>query len=513
MNTQTSGKDTPRLHIAILGSSDFCRKMDSYITTARLAEKSFSASFSGAWELLSSHRPNVILLEIGTHYSESVHSWTRHFLSQVRERYGSEIFIITALLSPAHLGYGGDLLFEDETLHGSSFIDTFIAAPPSNIPSVTPLNAQLQNALSFCQEELQRRAEGQSALPTLNSNGWAQSLADPRSRELWMVWVPRYAKYTNENPIIIGETGTGKTNLALALHLLAGRSGKFISITPRDFSSSELIQAELFGAVEGAYTGAVDKWGLVKSAEKGTLFIDELQSIDKALQGKLITFIESKVYRRVGSTETTSADVRFVFASNEALFDLMDCDVLRHDFAYRLERVSLELPPLRERRLDIAAGLAYAIAKIHRQRAHNSRIFGISNDAYRLLFSHSWPGNLRQLENSTAKLCEMADFKGSSIIDAADVGKVFESKFFGKAVTSSEILAEAALDLAQRALSKPISSLQDGVSEFTTLVRSHALEATGGDLNLAAEKIADHAPLMTFVASNIIATKESEVKP
>ena len=203
------------------------------------------------------------------------------------------------------------------------------------------LTDQMMHVIRLYAHELDRRSRGALPLQPLGSEGWVQSLADLSSRELWMRWLPRYASYTNENPIIIGETGTGKTNLAYALHRLSGREGEFVSVTPRDFSSAELVQAELFGAVAGAYTGAVDKWGLVKSAEKGTLFIDELQSIDKDLQGKLITFIENKTYRRVGSAESIEADVRFVFASNKTLYEMMESDILRHDFAYRLERVQL----------------------------------------------------------------------------------------------------------------------------------------------------------------------------
>ena len=504
MNTPTNDP----LHLGIIGSPDFCRRMSAIVRDRHLADDCFGGSFAEAWSLLLSRRPNALLVEIGLHYSEREHAWVRQLLTQLRTRLGSELYVIAALLSSAHFGYGGDLLFEENSFKPSRLIDTFLALPPATMPSVPQLPAQLDNALTFCRAEQRRRAAGKAPLPPLNSEGWVQSLADPESRELWMSWLPRYAGYTTENPIIIGETGTGKTNIAFALHLLAGRPGKFVSITPRDFSSSELIQGELFGAVEGAYTGAVDKWGLVKSAEKGTLFIDELQSIDKALQGKLITFIENKVYRRVGSTESIEADVRFVFASNESLYDMMELDVLRHDFAYRLERVRLELLPLRRRRLDISAGLAYALAKIHRQRAHHTRIFGVNPNAYRLLFSHSWPGNLRQLENVTAKLCEMADMKGSLLIDEDAVSRVFESKLSGKAATPAEVVSHAATQLAQLALRNNIASIQSGVEHFTRLMRVTALEAAGGDLASASRMIGDHRTLMTFVARDILAADE-----
>ena len=498
------------IHVGIVGSPDFCRRMTAIVHSRGLAAESCTASFAEAWSVILSRRPNALLIEIGIHHTDRLHAWLRQMLQQLRERCGADLYVVAALLSSGHLGYGGDLLFEEGSLRPSRLIDTFIALPPATMPSIPQLPEQVGNALTLYRHERARRADGKQPLPPLGAEGWVQSLADPESRELWMRWIPRYAGYTNENPIIIGETGTGKTNMAYALHLLAGRTGKFVSITPRDFSSSELIQGELFGAVEGAYTGAVDKWGLVKSAEKGTLFIDELQSIDKALQGKLITFIENKIYRRVGSAESIEADVRFVFASNESLFELMESDVLRHDFAYRLERVRLELPPLRSRRLDITAGLAYALAKIHRQRAHTRNIFGINTNAYRMLFSHQWPGNLRQLENTTAKLCEIADMKGTQSIDEEAVSRVFESRLSGKAATSAEVVSQAASELARLALRSNVASLQDSVEHFARLVRMCALEAAGGDLGSASAMIGDHRRLMTFVAQDIIAAQETK---
>jgi transcriptional regulator with PAS, ATPase and Fis domain len=323
-----------------------------------------------------------------------------------------------------------------------------------------------------------------------------------------MKWLPRYASYTNENPLILGATGTGKTNLARALHNLSGRKGQFVSITPRDFSSSELVQVELFGSVAGAYTGAVDKWGLVKSAEGGTLFIDELQSIDKELQGKLITFIENKAYRRVGSAESIEADVRFVFASNRTLYDMMQTETLRDDFAYRLERVQLDLRPLESRRLDICAALAYALAKIRRQRPLQNHITGLNSSAYRQLLGGHWPGNLRQLENSTARLCELADMDGKSLIEEQMVRQVMESTFSSTLFTTSEVLLQAAHRLSAQGSEQLLNNLKEGVEQFVEFARVMALEATGGDLQEAADLIQEDPRLLELMAQSILSRRE-----
>lgn len=483
-----------RTVIAIIGSPDYCRRTQAIILGFGQKYEVVSGTIADAWSVVVTHRPRCIILEIGLYHTDKMQAAARRFLGQLRERSGSDVFIAVALVAPEKISYGGDLLFAElGSLKPSGFVDSFLAQPPGSMPSIPDMTAQLKNLLALLDAEWARRAEGKKPLPALGELGWVQSLADPQSRELWMRWLPRYASYTNENPIIIGRTGTGKTNLAYALHLLSGRPGQFVSITPRDFSSSELVQAELFGAVAGAYTGAVDKWGLVKKAEKGTLFIDELQSIDKELQGKLITFIENKFYRRVGSAETIEADVRFVFASNMSLYEMMESNVLRHDFAYRLERVQLELADLQSRRLDITSALGYALAKVHRQRPSTSVVEGVSSGAYRQLFGHSWPGNLRQLENNVAQLCEMADMQGEKLIDEQVAIEVFKSRISGAAATAPEIIADGAIDFAQRALRESVTSLDDSVTKFVESVRLSALEAKGGDISQASETISDSA--------------------
>ncbi|MBX7145530.1 MAG: sigma 54-interacting transcriptional regulator [Oligoflexia bacterium] len=486
--SQTQGQ----LFVSLIGSPDFCRRLQPMLPTKQFKLKVSASTLAEAWGSFLAARPDIAILEIGFYHTDRQQAALRRLLAQVRERLGNQVYIVIALMAPEKLFFGGDLLFlDEESLKPSLFVDSFVVLPPGNLPSTSDIPSQLENMCQLVELEWERRADGKVALPALGASGWVQSLADPQSRELWMRWLPRYASYTNENPIIIGRTGTGKTNLAYALHLLSGRPGQFVSITPRDFSSSELVQAELFGAVAGAYTGAVDKWGLVKKAEKGTLFIDELQSIDKELQGKLITFIENKVYRRVGSAESIEADVRFVFASNRKLHDMMESNVLRDDFAYRLERVQLELADLSERRLDITAAVGYALAKIYRQRPHARRIEGVTAEAYRLLFCHRWPGNLRQLENNTAQLCERADMHKLRCIDEAIVREILESRLSGAAFSGPEVLAEAAIHLAQRILRESVSGLEQGEQIFAECARTSALNSRGGDIEKASQLISD----------------------
>lgn len=498
-----NNQDHSSLHIGLVGSADFQRRLHTPIMSSRTKLKCFSCAPSEAWSKILTDRPNLVVIEVGLKHSDRDQLWAKRLITQVRERFGVEVYIVIALTSSEKLLYGGDLLFQDETsLEPSGFVDTFIAAAPGGVVGIPTLVDQIFDVITHVANEFERRARKKTPIPALGAQDWVHSLADPKSRELWMLWLPRYATYTIENPIITGLTGTGKTRLARALHLLSERSGPFVSITPRDFSSSELVQAELFGAVAGAYTGAVDKWGLVKAADKGTLFIDELQSIDKDLQGKLITFIENKSYRRVGSAETTRADVRFCFATNRAINDLVAHDVLRDDFAYRLERVQLDLEPLCNRRLDITAALAHALAKIRRERPQTREIVGVSSSAYRMLFSHTWPGNLRQLENTVAKLCEIADISNRNYIDDPDVTRIFDSRLAGAPVTSFEVLANAALELARSSMNSKLETLQQGVEVLVDHARVSALQSAGGDAGRASKLLGESSTLMELFSKS-----------
>lgn len=492
-------KTNPPLRVGVFGTPDFVRRCSVAVFNWR---KDCTVTVGGIGQALGkslSERPEICFFEIGPLHSEAAQAVLRQTLESLRDRLkDTGMHLCIALTAPERSFYAGDLLFKDDSVVPSTLVDNIIAEPPAYIPTAMRLGEQLVDVIK---RHTEIRSLGSFIPPALSTPGWAPSLCDPKSRDLWMRWLPRYAAYTNENPIIIGETGTGKTQLAYGLHLLSKRPGAFVSITPRDFSSSELVQAELFGAVAGAYTGAVDKWGLVKSAERGTLFFDELQSIDQDLQGKLITFIENKAYRRVGSTESINADVRFVFASNRTLRDMMAGSTLRDDFAYRLERVQLTLLPLRDRRLDITAGLAHALAKVRRLRPIGTIVTGFSSSAYRLLYSYSWPGNLRQLENATARLAEMAEMDNESIVSERHVGEWLYNQMSRDLTGGPEVIIRACQTLEKRVALDRTSDIVRACNELVECIRESALEASGGDLQRAASLVNDNPAMMELKAT------------
>lgn len=483
-------KQDTTLSVVVAGSNDFSRRM-TVAAHQRSNANIRSGNIAEARSLAISHRPNVLVVEIGLSSTANDVKWLRSLLSELHDR-DANLYVTIAVTSAQKFALAGSLLFADEqTLAPSGLINNFIISPPAGVPSSISIEEQFRDLLRLTAELfLQERR-----LPALWEANWVPTMCDPSSRAVWMRWLPRYAGYINENPIIVGPTGTGKTRLAAAVHLLSERSGPFVGITPRDFSSMELVQAELFGAVAGAYTGAVDKWGLVRKAEKGTLFIDELQSIDAELQGKLITFIENKTYRRVGGAESHQADVRFVFATNRPLDELVAEGKLRDDFAYRLERLQLQLHPLRERRLDIGAGICFAMAKVQRERsaarAGSKRLEGLSTDAYRRLYSADWPGNLRQLENTMARVIEYANISRETLVSERSAQRVLRGLLGQEDFLSDNIFVAAARRTARTANESGYPSLSDCLAGFSEHARALALEHTGGDVESAAALLKD----------------------
>lgn len=203
---------------------------------------------------------------------------------------------------------------------------------------------------------------------------------------------------TDCNVLIFGETGTGKELIARAIHYQSGRAEeRFLAFNCGAFTE-ELLTNELFGHEKDAFTGATStKIGLLESANRGTVFLDEIGDMPTSMQVKLLRVIEEKSLLRVGGTQPIKVDLRIVAATNKQLDQAMEVGRFRKDLFYRLNVVSLNLPPLAERRDDIPL-LAYHFLKLY-ARAQEKTIEGISDEAMEILLSYEYPGNIRELEN------------------------------------------------------------------------------------------------------------------
>lgn len=217
---------------------------------------------------------------------------------------------------------------------------------------------------------------------------------------------------TSSNVLISGESGTGKELIARAVHSLAvGRKGPFVAVNCGAIPL-ELMESEFFGHERGAFSGATaTKIGRFEYADGGTIFLDEISTLPKSLQVKLLRVLQERSFERVGSNKEIKVDIRIIAATNIDLLSAVKKGVFREDLYYRLNVVPIVMLPLRER-IDDIAPLAKSFVEVH-SRQYNKNISGLSEEAIEVLKNYSWPGNVRELENLMERLVVLARDKAT----------------------------------------------------------------------------------------------------
>ena len=217
---------------------------------------------------------------------------------------------------------------------------------------------------------------------------------------------------TRATVLLLGESGTGKELIAQAIHQLSPRARRPLVTVHCAALSPTLLESELFGHEKGAFTGAHERRiGRFEQAEGGTLFLDEIGEIAATLQVKLLRFLGSRTFERVGSNKTLTADVRLIAATNKNLEEMVKAGTFREDLLFRLRVVELHLPPLRERAGDIAL-LAPAFLREF-AKANDKRVSSFAPEAMDALADHAWPGNVRELQTAIERAVVMC--RGESI--------------------------------------------------------------------------------------------------
>lgn len=212
----------------------------------------------------------------------------------------------------------------------------------------------------------------------------------------------RRAAASDTTVLLRGENGTGKGVLARTIHAISKRSARPFVVVNCPTLSEELLTSELFGHVQGAFTGAVrDRAGLVEAADGGTLFLDEIGEMPIGLQSKLLRFLQERTYERVGESKTRKADLRVITATNKDLDQAVASGRFREDLLFRLNVIEITLPPLRERSEDILPLARRFLAFFARSTGRPAPEF--SKSALDMLLGYGWPGNLRELRNAVER--------------------------------------------------------------------------------------------------------------
>lgn len=276
---------------------------------------------------------------------------------------------------------------------------------------------------------------------------------------------------TRATVLITGESGTGKRLIAHAIHKCNEEERKkpFVEVSCGALTET-LLESELFGHVKGAFTGAIkDKPGRFELANAGTIFLDEIDAFSPALQVKLLRVLQDGEFERVGDNKTLKGDVRIIAATNQNLQDLIAQNKFRKDLYYRLNIISIEIPPLRERKEDIPLLIADFI-KRHTKHL-SKKIEGISEEALSILNNYNWPGNIRELENIIERAIILS--KGP-IIDSGDL-----PEFLHHTKPAEETSAKRAGLKLKEALKSPEKDIIIETLELVSWNRNEAAKKLG----------------------------------
>lgn len=313
---------------------------------------------------------------------------------------------------------------------------------------------------------------------------------------------------SNSSVLISGESGVGKELVAKAIHLYSPRAdGPFLAVNCASLPET-LLESEMYGHVKGAFTGAVrDKAGKAEAADGGTLFLDEIGDMPASMQAKLLRFLEEKKVTRVGATESVEVDVRILAATNRDLHRMMRNGLFREDLYYRLNVVSIEVPPLRDRKEDIPMLVASFLARYGGCRRHGSgrggggdggaektragaagsaggaEEIGISEAAMEALMEYDWPGNVRELKNAVEHAAVLA--RGGIVLPEHLPPHIKASTRDGAPMAGSHF-ETAVVERTERAI-RAMESLGEGrvyeemLAEFERAMIGRVLREAGGN--------------------------------
>src|SRR5579871_4734818 len=332
-------------------------------------------------------------------------------------------------------------------------------------------NAALESITQAC-EEKERRDRAHAGTP--NTEPWRRKLVGNSAAMEDVANTIRLVGPFRCTVLITGETGTGKEMAARALHSASPRANLPMVAVNCSAVPENLLEAELFGHVKGAFTGAIgQRVGRFEQAHKSTIFLDEIGEMPLELQAKLLRVLQERELQRLGSSETIKVDVRVIAASNANLPEMVRQGKFREDLFYRLNVVPLEMPPLRKRPADIPLLVEHFTSKVCQNEGIPLK--KITPKTFDRLAQMPWPGNVRQLENAVEKAVAMSGPRDT--LYPADFGLSDAHKLFLVEPAKSVTMLPEHLDFAA------------AVSQFEKNILENALAKTGGNKTAAAEML------------------------
>jgi two-component system, NtrC family, response regulator AtoC len=286
----------------------------------------------------------------------------------------------------------------------------------------------------------------------------------------------RVARSAARTVLLYGETGTGKGLLARMIHNASSRAKQdFLDINCAAIPVN-LMESELFGHEKGAFTGAVErKIGLVESANRGTIFLDEIREMDMPLQAKLLSLLDTHQFRRVGAVKSTAVDVRFIAATNKVLLSEVLAGNFREDLYYRLQVVALNIPPLRDRGDDVLILSQHFIEQFN--TAYGRRIRGLAPETETIFRKYPWPGNVRELENLLERIFILED-------DDMILPRHMPDRILRTVRAGARTVPPAPDPTAGE-----VAGFHEATAAFQRALIGQALDASGGNLQAAASRL------------------------
>jgi len=286
---------------------------------------------------------------------------------------------------------------------------------------------------------------------------------------------------TDSTVLITGESGVGKELVARAIHDNSARTGKAMVVVNCAAIPAELIEAELFGHMKGAFTGATqNRLGRFEAAHGGTLFLDEVGELPLHLQAKLLRVIQTRQFEAVGSNKTIDVDVRIIAATNRDLEAAVQKREFREDLFYRLNVIPVKIPSLRDRKSDIPSLIQHFITQFNGATGHTVEI--PQGQILEALLAYDWPGNVRELENLIERLVIL---KGQGTVDLGDLPHRIFQKFAENRPAGTGALSE--WEFPRMVLPNSGLDLKAIVDAFENHLVDQALARTGNNKNRASE--------------------------